>query len=121
MIEILAGFVRTAKMENHPSSKIGTDIQAALSVICGRDTNKDPKNEQLDLNYANMLGTNLQHAHLQGANLTSANLSKANLADANLQQTILCAANLSEADLTGANLSSYFGRSQIACSQSYWR
>jgi hypothetical protein len=105
VIEILAGFVRTAKIKSHASSRIGRDIQAALSVICGRDTNKDPKNEQLDLSYANMQGANLQHAHLQGANLTGANLSKANLADADLQQTILCAANLSEANLAGANLS----------------
>ena len=62
-----------------------------------------------NLEYAQLIATNLQGAWLQraflyGANLYSANLSGANLKNANLTKGNLVATNLLEACLSGADL-----------------
>lgn len=63
----------------------------------------------VNLQKANLLGTNLQEAKLSGVNLQEANLMKANLQGAkllgvNLQQANLMDANLQSVDLSTANL-----------------
>lgn len=109
IMEILTEFVRKhaphITQENISSIKINADIQASLSVISRRDTEKYLESEPIDLSYTDLRGTNLSEANLAGANLYQVNLSGVNLAGANLSGTILSAANLSEANLAGANLS----------------
>ncbi|MBW4457928.1 MAG: pentapeptide repeat-containing protein [Nostoc indistinguendum CM1-VF10] len=110
-IDILTAFVRAnspcmpqEKITSNSTVKIRTDIQAALTVIARRNTNKDLENEQIDLSHTDMRGVNLKGANLEQANLYQVNLSGANLRKANLAGAILSAANLEGADLTGANL-----------------
>ena len=109
IMKILTTFVRNHTF-NTPKQKINnttifTAIQAALTVIGRRDTNQDPKNEQLDLSHTDMRGVNLHKANLELANLYQVNLCGANLSDANLSGAILSAANLSGSNLSGTNLS----------------
>ena len=59
---------------------------------------------RLDLQNANLQGTNLQDADLQYADLQGANLQRANLQYADLQGANLQFANLQRANLQGANL-----------------
>ncbi|MDB9357213.1 pentapeptide repeat-containing protein [Nodularia spumigena CS-587/03] len=94
------------ELNNNPSPGIPTDIQAALTVIGRRDTNKDELDEPLDLSHTDMKGANLHQANLELTNLYQVNLSGANLSGANLSGAILSAANLCGANLAGANLQS---------------
>ncbi len=93
------------ELNNNPSPGIPRDIQAALTVIGRRDTNKDELDEQLDLSHTDMKGANLHQANLELTNLYQVNLCGANLSGANLSGAILSAANLCGANLSGANLS----------------
>jgi len=94
----LPTYIQKAKDDKQPQ-KLRIDIQAALTVIGRRDTEKDPENQKLDLSNADIAGANLSKAKLEGANFYQANLQKANIAEANLQK-----ANLTEANLQGAIL-----------------
>ncbi|AFZ27854.1 putative low-complexity protein [Cylindrospermum stagnale PCC 7417] len=112
IMEVLTSFVRNnallpsqEQVSSEPSAKNRAEIQAAVTVIARRDTNKDPKNEQIDLSHTNMQGLNLNGANLKQINLYQANLSGANLAGANLEGAILSAANLSGANLNLVNFS----------------
>lgn len=87
------------------SHKASPFIQAAMTVIAGRDRKKDPQNEQIDLSFADLRGINLQGANLKQINLYQANLAGVNLSYANLEGVILTAANLENANLNFANLS----------------
>ncbi|MFP5274020.1 pentapeptide repeat-containing protein [Coleofasciculus sp.] len=110
IMEVLSAFVR----ENAPlkedlgdgnkqqPQKLRTDIQAALTVIGQRDSNKDK--EVLNLSNTDLRRANLTEANLQGANLTEANLQGANLKGANLQEAKLFKANLEGAFLWEAKL-----------------
>ena len=111
IMDILTTFVRAnspympqEKITSNSTVKIRTDIQAALTVIARRNTNKDLENEQIDLSHTDMRGVNLKGANLEQTNLYQVNLSGANLRKANLAGAILSAANLEGADLTRANL-----------------
>ncbi|MBG1266555.1 pentapeptide repeat-containing protein [Nostoc sp. WHI] len=111
IMDILTTFVREnashrpqQEVMSNRSAKVRVDIQAALSVIAKRDANKDPKNEQIDLSYADIRGANLNGANLKQTNLYQANLAGANLSEANLAGAILSAANLERANLYLANL-----------------
>jgi len=113
------------------TTKIRTDIQAALTVISRRNLLEDPKDQKLDLRNtdirrADLVGANLQQADLRGADLSGADLRGADLSEADLNgarlvrailyetkllKTSLCAAdlcwaNLNRANLCGANLRS---------------
>ncbi|MEE3718967.1 pentapeptide repeat-containing protein [Tumidithrix elongata RA019] len=97
-----------AAVEEIAKQPIAKDIQAALTVIGRRDTEKDPKDpedKRLDLS-----NTYLRNAHLSGANLSNTdlmntNLSRAYLKDVNLMDANLSSANLKNANLMNANLS----------------
>jgi uncharacterized protein YjbI with pentapeptide repeats len=105
--------IQKAKDVKQPQ-KLRIDIQAALTVIGRRDTEKDPENQKLDLSNANIAAANLTEANLEKAHLFAANLQEAKLFKANLekaylrqaklQEAVLCKARLHEADLTEANL-----------------
>lgn len=103
IMELLATFVRNAPRRKEEEG-IPDDIQAALSVIGQRDTEKDPENQKLDLSNADIAGAKLGQAKLQGAFLKGANLQGAYLFQADLQRANLIEANLQEAFLKKANL-----------------
>jgi uncharacterized protein YjbI with pentapeptide repeats len=119
IMEVLSAFVREnaplkedleakkAEGEQQPQ-KLHNDIQAALTVIGRRNTEKDPENQRLDLSKVNIAGAELMKAQLQGAFLYEANLQKANLIDANLQGVNLNGTNLQGVNLKGANLQGAF-------------
>jgi hypothetical protein len=82
--------------------KLAADIQAALTVLGRRNSDRD--RGRVDLGRANVQGARLSGANLQGARLSGANLQGADLSDANLQGALLSDANLQGALLIGANL-----------------
>ena len=138
IMEKLAEFVRTnaprKEADEERSLKLREDIQAALTVIGGRNPQKDSENQRLDLSNSDLRGAILKEANLQGVNFYAANLQgiflnaanlqgailekanlqkaflskailhKASFYEANLQNAFLTGANLQEADLYGANL-----------------
>ncbi|WP_420117271.1 pentapeptide repeat-containing protein [Micromonospora sp.] len=84
------------------------DIQAALTVLSRRDSNRDgtvgagvedPSPRRLNLSNTDLIG-----ADLSGADLSRANLRGAYLLDADLSNANLANANLNEANLRGADL-----------------
>ena len=114
VLEILTAFIRSyapwpprlpgqynadAPINQVPELQIRTpDIQAALTIIGRRSTQKD--DPHLDLNQ-----TDLRKAYLGGANLSGVRLRKANLTRAVLERADLTEAMLGAANLTGAMLS----------------
>jgi len=123
IMEVLAAFVRTnaprkEEGEEERSLKLHEDIQAALTVIGGRDLQKNLLNHCLNLSYTNIKMADLTEAKLQGINffganlqdakLFKANLERANLRQAKLQDAVLGIANLREAILFRANLERAF-------------
>lgn len=108
IMEVLSTFIRGhGRFPNQASAEdrarnpmlIGTDIQAALSVIGRRNRENDIR--PIGLYGANFTGARLADAHLANADLNHAHLHHAYLRDATLNSAIL-----TEADLTGANLRS---------------
>ncbi|MBF0384131.1 MAG: pentapeptide repeat-containing protein [Magnetococcales bacterium] len=89
-----------------PSERIA--VQAAMTVICRRDSDKDVK---LDLTNANLSDLNLKDANLSGANLYKADLRKSRLHNAilngkvSLYRAKLDNADFFEAELKGADFS----------------
>jgi uncharacterized protein YjbI with pentapeptide repeats len=119
IMEYLAAFVRSnaprkEEGEEKRSPELREDIQAALTVIGRRDTEKDAPNKKLDLSNTDIRKVELPRAKfqkiilsgakLQGANLFEAILEEADLSGAKLQGAQLCKANLKRAKLHQANL-----------------
>ncbi|MCA1993442.1 MAG: pentapeptide repeat-containing protein, partial [Coleofasciculus sp. S288] len=91
IMQYLAAFVRAnaprreeEEGEEERSQNIGDDIQAALTVIGRRDSEKDPENQRLNLSNTDIRGANLRDAKLQGINLSAAQLQGADLFQADL-------------------------------------
>jgi len=115
IMEVLSAFVRenaplkedledkNAEGEQQPQ-KLRTDIQAALTVIGRRDSEKDPENQKIDLRNTNLGEANLMNAKLQRADFSGANLRNADLPGANLQGAIFKKADLRGAELFGVDL-----------------
>jgi uncharacterized protein YjbI with pentapeptide repeats/transcriptional regulator with XRE-family HTH domain len=103
IMEVLAAFVRNAPQRKE-EARIPDDLQAALTVIGRRDSEKDPPNPRLDLSNTDIRGAVLTGANLQGAILSKANLQGAYLKDAKFQGADLKEANLQGAKLWGADL-----------------
>ncbi|MBW4646013.1 MAG: pentapeptide repeat-containing protein [Goleter apudmare HA4340-LM2] len=111
IIEILTAFVRentTLKLEEIGKKKkvikIGTDIQAALTVIGQHNSKYQLETHQRSLNHIDIRDADLHQANLQGTSLISANLQGVVFIGANLQSAFLISANLQGAVLTDANL-----------------
>jgi uncharacterized protein YjbI with pentapeptide repeats/DNA-binding Xre family transcriptional regulator len=109
VIEFLADFVRRKaprkeedEWEEERSPKLPDDIQAALTVIGGRDPNN--KNGSLDLSNTNIRRAYLPDANLQRVNLQKACLKQAILREAHLDGATLDEAHLEQVDLMGAYL-----------------
>ncbi len=104
----LAEFIRIRARrkegDEERSPKISEDIQAALTVIGGRESKKDPPKQRLDLRNIDIRGAKLNGANLQRVNFNGANLKKVIFNGANLQRAQLMRANLQEAQLIRANL-----------------
>jgi len=79
------------------------DLQAALTVIGRRNSDKDT--DRIDLCGADLTGANLVDADLNGVNLNGAFLNGAHLNGAHLNGAHLSGAHLNGAHLNGAHLS----------------
>ena len=128
VMEVLSAFIREHSHEQwpppaadesatRPVPQTRPDVQAAITVIGRRDTQRDRYCVDLtdaNLPLADLTGANLSDADLTGADLTSAklplaklplaNLTSADLSEANLTGTSLSKANLIDAKLTRADL-----------------
>jgi hypothetical protein len=119
VMQVLATFICVHSHEPWRSAGISTfakrshsramrpDIQAALTVIARRSTNREAP--RIMLNGANLTSAilhegDLRYADLTKANLTRANLNKSNFTDAYLVEATLQNAYLNNAILTGALL-----------------
>jgi hypothetical protein len=136
VMEVLAAFIREHSRKRRPTADRDPgdlppvprrDVQAAITVIGRRDSNRD--RGQINLARSNLRGADLRKADLAGATfykadltgavllgaqaahavfrqtkLSNAILIGANLAGANLMEATLIGAHLKGADLTGANL-----------------
>jgi hypothetical protein len=143
VMEVLAAFIRDhshkelpppASGRGEPGRATRPDIQAAVTVIGGRDTTNDRgqvinlrgtylpnadlaevKLAGADLTGADLTEADLTEADLMGADLALANLDKANLADADLANAHLANAYLTNACLEGAYLAgAYLGGANLA-------
>lgn len=110
-MEVLTAFIReNARLkqeeqgEREQSTRIRTDIQAALTVIGRRKPEFEQENQRLDLRNTDIRGALLDGANLEGALLDGANLQKASLIETKLQKAFLIEADLQEAVLVEANL-----------------
>ncbi|MDJ0735173.1 MAG: pentapeptide repeat-containing protein [Nostocaceae cyanobacterium] len=115
-MEILTAFVReytatqsVVSLHLEELARLPVDIQAALTVIGRRDTNKDPQNQKLDLRHVDIRKADLRQANLKGLDLRASNLSGADLyacqlEEADLEQSKLAGANLQQANLQYCNL-----------------
>jgi uncharacterized protein YjbI with pentapeptide repeats len=85
--------------------KVTADIQAALTVICRRNTNQDPKGRIIDLSHCDLRGANLKNANLSNSDLRYTQISnKSDLKNANLSNANLQGIDLTSSFLNGANL-----------------
>lgn len=86
------------------SSKIATDIQAALTIIGRRKIEQDSKTERIDLSRTDLSNADLSNADFSNANLYNVNLSKTNLTNTNLSGAFLFNSDLSFSKLFYTNL-----------------
>jgi Pentapeptide repeats (8 copies) len=110
----LNGRPRSRTRPDTPVREHAPDVQAALSVLIGRQHYASIVANRLDLHGlglrggdlsgANLAGANLKGADLSDADLNGANLNGADLRDADLRDAGLSAAVLTNADLRGTDL-----------------
>ena len=143
VMEVLTAFIREHSPEQwDPDSRthwdpsapdsaepLRSDIQAAITVVGRRDSERDIQPMDLtgaylhgaNLDLANLARANLRRADLTGANLIRADLSGAYLREADLTGADIEYAKLSGADLQCANLTSAevtcadFTRADLSC------
>ncbi|WP_017623547.1 pentapeptide repeat-containing protein [Nocardiopsis chromatogenes] len=112
VVEVLSAFVRETSpapdtAEEASGRRLGTDVQAALTVLGRRPPREEtaPLNlHATDLRGAELMNARLQHANLSAALLGGANLSGARLEAARMRSADLNAARLRHAHLEGADL-----------------
>ncbi|MDA2814391.1 pentapeptide repeat-containing protein [Nocardiopsis sp. RSe5-2] len=106
VVEVLSAFVRETSpapdTPQEPRKRLGTDVQAALTVL-GR---RPPREETapLDLHATDLRGADLTNARLHRANLSAALLGGANLSGARLEAARMRGADLNAARLRSAHL-----------------
>jgi uncharacterized protein YjbI with pentapeptide repeats len=114
VVAVLCAFVRDQALPSvkPPSSRLRTDIQAALTVVFTRNTKNDGPSITInrfvpttvvDLDHAQLANGQFSALDLSGADFTGANLAGAQLARANLFEAYLAGANLTGANLVRAN------------------
>ncbi|HEX5598072.1 MAG TPA: pentapeptide repeat-containing protein, partial [Micromonosporaceae bacterium] len=121
VVQVLAAFVRVHAPAPTPSPTPPegmaeptapppppVDIQAALTVLSRRDTNRDQVVDELNLAHTNLRGADLHQADLHWADLSGADLSGADLGGADLGGADLSGAILIGANLGGTNLDHAF-------------
>jgi len=112
VMEVLTAFVRCRSGERWPPAVDGEererstrpDIQAAVTVVGRRDTERDSPDRCIDLTDAVLIRADLAGAKLGGAVLTGAHLEGADLSEAGLSGAVLTGAHLEGADLSEAAL-----------------
>lgn len=112
-MEVLAAFVREHSRERWPVPEPGfsagaenrttrSDVQAALTVIIGRNRAQDT--QVINLARAVLPAANMAGATIGDVDLTEAVLARADLINTNLVGSTMARADLTEAQLIGANL-----------------
>jgi uncharacterized protein YjbI with pentapeptide repeats len=116
IIEILTSFIRKnsrvylKENNNKLRQKLSSDnhvsmtIQSATKIIGRRKYDNNTYKDRLNLNGANLNGSDLDEADLSGAKLIKASLNEANLSGAKLNESDLHKASLNGASLNGSNL-----------------
>jgi hypothetical protein len=87
------------------SQKVAPDIQAALTAIGRRKTNRERKPLFIDLSDTNLVGADLSRGAFVRADFTRANLRSAELTRTDLRKSTLVDAHLEEAKLVRTKLS----------------
>jgi hypothetical protein len=102
-------------------------VQAIVNVINGRDHDRDPPGERLDLSETDLRRVRLRDAHLENAQLSHASLAKAIVTGANarfdgaeMRETIFDGAVLDHAVFDRADLRKAKFRSQTRLKGSSW-
>jgi hypothetical protein len=109
VVAVLCAFVRdqtasTTKTHGSQTSRVPTDVQAALTVVGTRNIAHDGQTNAVDTTAVDFDGAQLANARLGNLQLPSADFIAANLTGADLSFADLVGANLTGANLTGANL-----------------
>ena len=112
VVQILSAFVRDhSPLASHPfydpgkgKALIGSDIQAALSVLGSRNPAYDD-NVTIDFYDVDLRGADFAGGNFAGAYLALADLTQADVSHADFSRADLAEAGLSEADATGTNFS----------------
>ena len=100
-------------LEEEINPKIPIVVQAALNVICRRDTRREYRDQILDLSHCYLCQANLKRAQLKNAILKFSKLNGAELQEANLSGAKLQGAKLQGAKLDYANLDQAFFQGAI--------
>lgn len=118
VVEILTAYLRhyahlplkdLAAPPGQPKVWDRKEIQAILTVLGRRDTNREKDKPLINCTHLDLRAANLHSAYLERLNLSRSNLAKANLYMANLDFSLL-----RECVLTGTNLMiADFGRSSL--------
>jgi hypothetical protein len=107
VVAVLASFAHSRSgAPSEAGSAIGTDMQAAVTVIGRRRADDDVPVDLTGarLARANLSGADLSRVVLVGADLSGSTLDEGDLSFAELSRCSLAAASLTSADLRGANL-----------------
>lgn len=105
LVEPKPGEQSSSSYQKQELQKITTEVQAAITVIGRRYSNKHIAGQRISLTNINLTEANLNIASLSRANFRRTNLSRADLSLAYLVRANLIEANLHEANLSGADLS----------------
>jgi uncharacterized protein YjbI with pentapeptide repeats len=111
-LNVLCAYVRyhdplasavTASPKDVVAPPVSSDVQAALTVIGGRNPSYDGS-AIINLERTNLISADLTRAHLARADFEGSDLASANLDGSNLSQAHLEDANFEGAQFTGTNL-----------------
>ncbi|MFB7569241.1 pentapeptide repeat-containing protein [Streptomyces sp. NPDC056165] len=115
IVDVISAYVRTHATKPKKNATVrnqqaANDVQAAVTVLMTRDTNRDGGGQHVDLHGAylydvdDLRGADLHAADLRNTDLRNTDLSNADLGDASLRNARLYVADLSAATLFGADL-----------------
>lgn len=107
IVELLCAYVRERAAwedDRTAATRIGADVQTALSALGRRGREHQREGGVLDLRHTDLRGADLKGLDLRGACLAQVHLEEASLAGVQLEGADLRQAHFSRADLVEANL-----------------
>lgn len=107
VVAVLCAFVRDRTACTRPgldTSRVPTDVQAALTVVGTRNIANDGYTTVVDLNGAQLANAQFSNLQFSNAYFDGADLNGAHLAAADLTNAVLVGADLTGARLDGARL-----------------